>query len=1086
MRLRRSLPQALRRLLQFGVVVFIVYTAFGGTWRNYKRAHNQARLVSLIEGEAWGEAYAANESFLENFGESMEASYLFLGFPWSGRFFGWDTADPILVTSQIVTAGLPSLDLLLAMALPVLLALFLGKVFCSHLCPARLLFELGQGARAGLLRLGVPLPDLRSKYRLGGFVLLGGLVSAAISGASVWLFILPYVGIAAGVFVLFTTGTLAVFVGAVGAWLAIDVFVAPGFFCGNVCPTGFVLEQLGRFSILRLRKKGAEACPDRCDLCVRVCPYGLSPREETHRPACDSCGRCVPACPKDRLRRTLTVLSAVALFTLVGTSTALAHHNKGLPHYGYYENYPQVPTEEYVIIDGHWEMGATLFNFQGLDRTNADTPNDVKIYLYLYDLAADEGYGGPLDVSIMHDGEVVSTFERLSVDEETIYSTRETMPESGDYELVATVNGEVVTLPFHVELASDRVSWTVIAIIVVPLVLLFGLALIGRRRRRTKPKAQSGPRSATLLLLFFAALGGAAPATAQDVLALRTEPVEPLIDEANACLCGDDDCVVDNVDLGPDGQPLDPSVCPTCHRRDCTMTHYETDEGSVMVMGGLPLWLFLLGVAAIIGFSFVATERIGPKLAAGKRRDLLRRGRAYRIFRSRWFQPAAQLLMAVMLGGLTYVGLAGSRVANLAPVAVWTIWWAGLIFVVLVFASAWCFVCPWDGLANLVSRLRLAARVETLSLGLRFPKRLENLYPALGLFVLLTWLELGYGVTTNPRSTAYMGLAMAGLAIGSALLWNGKKFCAHLCPVGRVCGMYSNFAPVAIRARKQKACNTCTTEDCLNGNELGYPCPTGLSLKVLDEATHCTMCTECIKSCRRQNATLELRPFASDLRGGKVPKIDEAWFALALLSLTLFHGLSMTPAWENFAPGGDSILKALGLALGTPRVATFTIAMVVACAVPVPVYYLCCFIASKWAGQGVTTGTLFTRYAYSLLPVALFYHLSHNLMHILMEGGSVVPLLSDPLGTGADYFGTAGTHPDAIIGESTLWYLQVGLIVVGHIFGIVVAHRYAHRLYDDKKSAIRSLLPMTAMMILVSVAGLSLMHLDMNMRVGRM
>lgn len=1085
MRLRRSLPQALRRLLQFGVIAFIVYSAFGGTWRNYKRAHNQARLVSLIEGEVWGELYAANEDFLENFGESAEASYLFLGFPWSGRFFGWDTADPILVASQFVTAGVPPGELLLAAALPVFLALLFGKLFCSHLCPARLLFELGQGARAGLLRLGVPLPEFRSKQRLGGFVLLGGLLSAAIAGTSVWLFILPYVSIAAGIFVLLTTGTLAVFVGAAAFWLFIDVFLAPGLFCGNVCPTGFVLEQLGRFSFLRLKKTGDEACPTRCDLCERACPYNLSPRQETHRPACDNCGKCVPACPKDRLRRTLNVISAVALFSLVGTSTALAHHNKGLPHYGYYENYPQVPTEEYVVIDGHWEMGATLFNFQGLDRTTADTPNDVKIYLYLYDLAADEGYMGPLDVSIVHDGVVVSTFERVAVDEEAVYSTRETMPESGDYELVAHIGDEVVTLPFHVELASDRVSWVVILAIVVPLLLLFMLALIGRRRRRGKSKVVSSGASA-VLLLCFAALPFAAPASAQDVLALRTEPIEPLISEENACLCGDDDCVVDNVDIGPDGQPLDPSICPTCHRRDCTMTHYETDAGSVMVMGGVPLWLFLLGVAAIIGFSFVATERIGPRLVAGKRRDLLRRGRAYKLFRSRWFQPVAQLSMAAILGALTYVGLAGSRVANLAPVAVWTIWWAGLIFVVLLFASAWCFVCPWDGLANLVTRLRVAARVETLSLSLPFPKALTSLYPALVLFVLLTWLELGYGVTTNPRTTAYMGLAMAGLAIGSALLWDGKKFCAHLCPVGRVCGMYSNFAPIAIRARKSKACVTCTTEDCLNGNELGYPCPTGLSLKVLDEATHCTMCTECIKSCRRQNATLELRPFGSDLKAGKIPKIDEAWFALALLSLTLFHGLSMTPAWENFAPGGDSILKSLGLALGTPKVATFTIAMVVACAVPVAVYYVCCLIASKWAGQGVTTGTLFVRYAYSLLPVALFYHLSHNLMHLLMEGGSIVPMLSDPLGTGANYLGTAGTHPDAIIGESTLWYMQVGLIVVGHIFGIVVAHRFAHRLYDDKKSAIRSLLPMTAMMILVSVAGLSLMHLDMNMRVGRM
>ena len=98
----------------------------------------------------------------------------------------------------------------------------------------------------------------------------------------------------------------------------------------------------------------------------------------------------------------------------------------------------------------------------------------------------------------------------------------------------------------------------------------------------------------------------------------------------------------------------------------------------------------------------------------------------------------------------------------------------------------------------------------------------------------------------------------------------------------------------------------------------------------------------------------------------------------------------------------------------------------------------------------------------------------------------VVPLLSDPLGHGADYFGTADLRPGALVSESTLWMWQVGLILVGHVVGILVAHRVGHRMHPDRSQALKSLTPVFVAMVVVSIAGLGLMHLDMNMRLGRM
>jgi ferredoxin-type protein NapH len=480
-----------RHGLQLAVVAFVIYAALGASWRNYKVAHNHRRLVALMQGEVWGALYGLNEDALALLGEPYEASLQFLGMPWAARVFGVNTADPILVLSHVLRHRSLPLTLLTSLMAPVLLALVLGKVFCSYLCPARLLFDIAQGLRAGLHRLGIVLPAWRSETRFGGYVLLGGLLASLASSTAVWLFILPYVSFSVGLFLLLSSGTGTALLTVALGWFVVDLGLAPGYFCHNLCPTGFLLEQIGRFSLIKLRKKTAQACPPSCNLCQRACPYALQPKEGLHLPACNNCGACITACPSDRLGRQVNVvLPVLSLVLLALPMAALAHHNKGMPHYGYYQNYAQTPTEEFVALDGKWEIGATIFNFQGLDRRAANTPNDVKIYLYLYDTEAKTSYQGPLNIEIRQGRDVIARFERQQVDEEAVYSTRETLPRSGTYELVAEVGSDRVTLPFHVELAADAINWWVIGGIPTLGVWVIALLLHGRSRPRRRRKAR--------------------------------------------------------------------------------------------------------------------------------------------------------------------------------------------------------------------------------------------------------------------------------------------------------------------------------------------------------------------------------------------------------------------------------------------------------------------------------------------------------------------------------------------------------------------------------------------------------------------
>jgi ferredoxin-type protein NapH len=300
--------QLFRKLTQLSMLTLVVWAAANMLWRNFKVAHNNARLVELLSDPFTAKLYDWNDRLLEWLGGwiglgPLELSERFLGEPWALTLGPFHLVDPMAVGSVLVQGQSLSTGTLLMSLLPLLLAAVLGKVFCSFLCPARLAFEVGSALRLGLIWLGLPLPTIRLP-RIGGFVLVGALLFAAGSGSAVLHFTLPYLAFASAVVAAVATGTVSAAAFAFGTMFAVDVLVAPGQICHSLCPTGALLETAGRFSLLRLRKR-PEPCPPSCSLCQRACPYGLFPGAETHAPACDTCGRCTAFCPTRKLRPAL-------------------------------------------------------------------------------------------------------------------------------------------------------------------------------------------------------------------------------------------------------------------------------------------------------------------------------------------------------------------------------------------------------------------------------------------------------------------------------------------------------------------------------------------------------------------------------------------------------------------------------------------------------------------------------------------------------------------------------------------------------------------------------------------------------------
>ncbi|RMG42565.1 MAG: 4Fe-4S binding protein [Acidobacteria bacterium] len=504
-------------------------------------------------------------------------------------------------------------------------------------------------------------------------------------------------------------------------------------------------------------------------------------------------------------------------------------------------------------------------------------------------------------------------------------------------------------------------------------------------------------------------------------------------------------------------------------------------ERRLALMPGVPDWLFFTGALGTLVVSFAVVDRAGRRRRGrGRPRlDLLRWAPLRHAIRSRILQRALQSSVLVLFLLVLAAGFAGNQrpERNIAPVLTWTIWWTWLAFVILFLGKIWCTACPFvtiaDGIAAL-GRLRRSGR--PFGLGLRWPRRLRNIWPATALFVGLTWLELGYGVTTKPWLTAVLGVAMVAMATASVLIFERRAFCRYACLVGRVSGLYALCASSELRARDRNVCRECATRDCYHGAPGAAPCPTHQYLGAMEVNTYCTLCFECVRSCPHDNVAWNARLPGADLVESRRYRADEAYLAVIMLSMSAFHGLTMTPSW-------DRLVEAISTRTGLSELGAFTVGMAGMLALPIAVFFgLCLLMKAVTGDREHPVRQLFIRFAYSLLPIALCYHLAHNLQHVFFEGMKLVRIASDPFGWGWDLFGTARMPIDAVLPVQVGWAIQVLLVLGGHIFGIVVAHRAAASLYPEPGRALRSQLPMLAGMLAFSFQSLWLLAQPMMMR----
>ncbi|MDX6438342.1 MAG: hypothetical protein QOF45_925 [Gaiellaceae bacterium] len=434
----------------------------------------------------------------------------------------------------------------------------------------------------------------------------------------------------------------------------------------------------------------------------------------------------------------------------------------------------------------------------------------------------------------------------------------------------------------------------------------------------------------------------------------------------------------------------------------------------------VPDWLFFWGGAVVLVLSFLLLG------ALWKRQQLERRraGRPLPAALERFVRSPVLhgILGAVSAGLLILVFLAAllgepSSAENLTPTFVYVIFWLGIVPLQVLFGNVWGVLNPWLALANAVDWVwRKLGQSWTAPLA--YPKRL-GVWPAAFFLACFAALELCYVEPASPRA-----LALA-IALYSYAMW---------------------FGMAAYGRREWDA----------HGN--GFSVYFGLLARIAPFGEH--------------EGRLVWRTPLSGLAGREETPGVLAFVAVMLGSVG-FDGFSRSPFWQDLRARveGPYIIDQPGRA--DLFATALSLAGLVGCILVVALAYLG---AVRLAERTVHSDRSFVpEFVQSLVPIALVYAVAHYFTLLVIQGQYALPLASDPFGYGWDLFGSIDYAPNiAPFSPNTVWYVQVGSLVAGHVAGLTVAHDRAVTILPER-DALRSQYAMLGLMVVYTVGGLWLL-----------
>jgi hypothetical protein len=427
----------------------------------------------------------------------------------------------------------------------------------------------------------------------------------------------------------------------------------------------------------------------------------------------------------------------------------------------------------------------------------------------------------------------------------------------------------------------------------------------------------------------------------------------------------------------------------------------------------IPEWLFGWAATVVLIVSFVGLAALWPepRLQEDSWRPL--EGRLARALSSRALSAVCGAVGFLLLLVVVYTGLAGQQIAtaNFAPNFVYVVFWVGFVPASVIFGDVFRAFNPWRaigrGFAWIAGRISRGPLPEPLP----YPERLGNWPAALGIFAFV-WLELVAEGGETPANVAiativYTVVTVIGMALYGTEAWIGRAEAYSV-----YFGLFSRISPL-----------------------------------------------------EKRDGVLGRRKVLSGLAALQ-PQAGTVALLMVMIGSVTFDGFSGGLAWNSgLVPPLQKLWGVLGLGPAQTLELTFATGLV-GCILAIAGFYRLGIIGARSVGGGKTVTGLARSFAHTLVPIGVVYVMAHYVSLLIVQGQSMIYLISDPLGQGANIFGTAGVSIDyGLVGQEAYWYMQVGFVVLGHLAGLILAHDRALVLYDKPRLAVRSQYWMLAVMI---------------------
>ena len=323
---------------------------------------------------------------------------------------------------------------------------------------------------------------------------------------------------------------------------------------------------------------------------------------------------------------------------------------------------------------------------------------------------------------------------------------------------------------------------------------------------------------------------------------------------------------------------------------------------------------------------------------------------------------------------------------NLAPTAVYVVFWVGFAFFSALVGDVFPLVSPWRAIARCAAA---TARHWAPRAGSAKPLELPasvGVWPAAVCLAAFGWLELCAADRDSPAllgwlAVGYMSLQLVGMSLFGIDTWarQGDGF-------GVLFRLLGSLAPLKLEDR------------------------TLLARRRLDGAND-----------------VDLVPGSLGL-------------LFVVIGATTFDGAANSRAWVDASGELSEAFGDLGLAPTRASELTSTLGLIAAIVMVAAVYMIG---MEGLRGQvGGTREALARRYGHTLIPIAFAYLFAHYFSLLLIQGQLTAALVSDPLGRGDDLLGTADLGVDyGLLSPSLVWYVQVAALLVGHVAALTLSHR---------------------------------------------